>query len=159
MNGARSWHSEQTYTTTAKPADDTFWTEQGKARTAKQHTGIVRNKKAHVGIVQHGSNTDQSGAATRHNGDVLPRVLARLALTVHLVVQMGNRLAKRLDTSGGAILATVETDVDGLGSGEASFNFVFDLGVCVRGSLLVVLGVLIPLGHPLLVMLANIACG
>ena len=37
-------------------------------------SSIVRNEEANVGISKHGSNSDQTGTATRHNADILPGV-------------------------------------------------------------------------------------
>jgi len=89
-----------------------------------EHTRIVGDKEPNICIVQHGSDTNEPRTSTRHNGDVLPRVLARLALAVHLIVQMSHGLPQGLDSCRGAVLTAVDADVECLGTGEAAFYFV-----------------------------------
>ena len=59
---------------------------------------------------------------------ILPRVLGFLALAVHLVVEVCDGFAERLDAGCGTILARVYGNVEVLGAGEAAFNFVVDFG-------------------------------
>jgi hypothetical protein len=96
------------------------WGNQGR-------TCVVRDEEANVGIVQHSSDTDQPGTASRHNGHILPRIFARLVLSMHLVVKMGNGLSQRLDTCRGAVLPAGYRDVERLGSLERSFDIIVDL--------------------------------
>ncbi len=96
-------------------------------------TCIIRDKKPDIGVIQHRSNPDQAGTASRNNGDVLPGVLAGLALAVHLVVQVRHRLAQRLDAGRGAVLAAGLADVDGRRAREAALDVVVDLGVVLVG--------------------------
>ena len=89
---------------------------------------VVGNKEADVGIVKHSGDTDQTGTATRDNGDVLPGVLAVFTLAVHLVVHVGDSLTEGLDTGSGAVLPGGHGDVDGLRALKAALNVVFNLG-------------------------------
>lgn len=88
------------------------------------YTRIIRNKKPNICIIQHRGDANEACTATRHNGDVLPRVLTRLALAVHLIVQMGHGVPQGFDPRRGAILAAVDADVECLGTGEAAFYVV-----------------------------------
>ena len=90
-------------------------------------TCVVGDEEADVGIVQDSGDADQPGTSTGDNGDVLPGVLTRLVLAVHVVVQAGHGLSQGLDTSGRAILAAADADVDGLGPREAALDIVLDL--------------------------------
>ncbi len=90
-------------------------------------TCVVGDEEADVGIVQDSGDADQPGTSTGDNGDVLPGVLTRLVLAVHVVVQAGHGLSQGLDTGGWAILAAVDADVDGLGPREAALDIVLDL--------------------------------
>jgi len=94
-------------------------------------TSVVWNKKADVGVIENSGDTDQACAATRNDGNIFPGVLRGLSLAVHLVVETSNSLSQRFYTRSRAILATIQADIDGLGTGEATLNFVFDL----RGTL------------------------
>jgi len=89
---------------------------------------VIRNKETKVGRAQHSRNTDQTRATTRNNSHILPGILALLALTMVLVVQMSNRLTEGLDAGSRAVLTAGHVDLDGLGPLEASLNLVFDLG-------------------------------
>lgn len=90
-------------------------------------TCVVRNEEANVGIIEHGSNTDQSGSPTGNDRDVLPSILAWLALAVHFVVEVGNCLAQRLDARGRSILSAVDGNIEGLGSWETTLDVIVDL--------------------------------
>lgn len=47
---------------------------------------VIRNGEGQVRVAQNGSNSNQAGTATGHDAHILPGVLARLALTIMLVV-------------------------------------------------------------------------
>lgn len=103
----------------------------GEVLEERQHLvvgRVVGNEETDVGVIQDGSDTDQTGTATRDDGHVFPGVLRLLALTVHLVVHVCDGLAKGLDTGGRAILSGSSGDVDGGRSLEAALDIVFDLG-------------------------------
>jgi hypothetical protein len=97
-------------------------------KRGRRHTRIVGDKEADIGTSQNCSNPNQTRAASGDNGDVLPGVLAGLVFAVHHVVQMGDGFSQGLDTSGWPVLAAVQADVDGLGSGEAALDIVLYLG-------------------------------
>ena len=99
----------------------------------RMHTRVVGNEEADVGVVQDSSDTDETSTTAGHDGDVLPSVLARLALTVHLVVQSSNSLPQRLDARSWAILAAGGADVDVGRTGEAAFDVVLDLAFVRTG--------------------------
>ena len=65
---------------------------------------IVRNEESQVGITQNGGNSDQTSPSTRNNAHIFPGVLAFLALSVVLVVQIRDGLAERLNACGWSIL-------------------------------------------------------
>lgn len=88
---------------------------------------VVGNEEAQVGLVEDGSDTNQTGTATRNNGNILPSVLAGLALTMMLVVHVGDSLAQRLDTSGRAIFSRGNGDVDVGRTLETALDVVLDL--------------------------------
>lgn len=92
---------------------------------------VVGQEETQVRVTQHGRDSDQPSTTTRHNSHVLPGILALLVLTVHLIVQVGDRLPQGSNTGGGTILATGHGDVDGLGPLEAARDVVFYL----RGAL------------------------
>ena len=89
---------------------------------------VVRQEKRQVRSSQHGSDTDQTSTATGHNSHVLPRILAVLALAVHLVVELGDSLAEGFDTGGGGVLASVHGNFDLVGALEAALDVVLYLG-------------------------------
>jgi hypothetical protein len=62
-----------------------------------------------------------------YDSNILPGVLAGLALAMHLIVETGHSHAERLDTSGWAVLAARVADVDGLGSGKAALDIILYL--------------------------------
>ncbi len=115
-------------------------------------TGIVGNEKANVGIVQHRSDANQPGTTTRNNRNVLPCILAGLALAMVLIVEMGNGLSQGLDTGSRSILAAVEGDVNGLGPLEAALDLILYLNVVLVTWVFLVVDVVVkdlPQGHPL----------
>lgn len=61
---------------------------RGEGERRKQ-TGVIRDEKADVGVIQHGGDTNQTGTPAGDDGNIFPGVLARLALAVHLVVKAG----------------------------------------------------------------------
>ena len=91
-------------------------------------TCVVGNEEADVGVVENGGDTDEAGTPSGNDGDVLPGVLARFALAVHLVVQMGNSVPQGLDARGRAIFTARRGDVDVGGPGKAAWNVVVGLG-------------------------------
>ncbi|KAL1998542.1 hypothetical protein VTN02DRAFT_6000 [Thermoascus thermophilus] len=90
--------------------------------------GVVRDGEAQVRVAQDGGDADQAGAAAGHDADVLPGVLALLALAVVLVVEAGDGGAQRLDAGRGAVLAGGGGDGDGAGAGEAAGDVVVGVG-------------------------------
>ena len=96
----------------------------------RQHlivSSVVRNEEAQIRLVQDGSDPDQTGTAARNDGNVLPGVLASLALAVVLVVHLGNGLAEGLDTGGRRIFSAGDGDVDVAGPLEAALDVILDL--------------------------------
>jgi hypothetical protein len=91
-------------------------------------SSVIWNEKSKVGIVEHGSNSDQTSATTWHNADVLPSVLTRLSLSVVHVVQVRDRLSQGSDTSSWAVLSTGAGDVNGLGTLERALDIIVDFG-------------------------------
>ena len=89
---------------------------------------IIRNRKRQVRIAQDSSNANQPRATTRHNAHILPRILARLALAIVLIVEMGDRRAQRLDTGGRAVLARGRSDRDTGRTREAALDLVVGFG-------------------------------
>jgi len=90
-------------------------------------TSVVGDEEANIGIVQHGSNSNEPSAATRYNRNVFPRVLAGLGLAMHLVVQIGHCLSQRLDPCGWAVLTALGVQVDGSWTRKATLNVVLNL--------------------------------
>lgn len=99
-------------------------------QASEQPTSIIRDEEANVGIVQDSCDTDEASTSTGDNGDILPSILARFSLAVHLIVQVGNRLPERLDASCRAIFAAVDADIDGLRARETSFDIILYLCAC-----------------------------
>ena len=100
-----------------------------KVLEERQHLvvgSIIGDEEAQVGIVQDSGNSDQACPSTRDNGNVLPRILARLVLAVLMVVQIGHGFPQRFDTSSRAILPSCHRDIDRLGTVEAPFDVVVD---------------------------------
>ena len=93
-----------------------------------KRTRVVGNEEADVGVVENGGDTDEAGTPSGDDGDVLPGVLARLALAVHLVVQMGHSLPQGLDARGWAIFTARRGDVDVGGPRKAAWDVVVGLG-------------------------------
>lgn len=89
---------------------------------------IVWDEEAQIGIVQHGSNSDQARPPTRYDGDILPGVLALLSLAMFMVVQVGDGFPQRLDTGSGSILSSCHGDIDSLWAMEAAFDVIVDFG-------------------------------
>jgi hypothetical protein len=83
---------------------------------------IIWDEEAKIGIAQHRGDTDKTGAATRDNADVLPGVLAGLALAMVLVVEVGHGMTERLDAGGWAVLTSGHGDIDGVGTLEAALD-------------------------------------
>jgi len=90
--------------------------------------GVVGNGEGQVRVTQDSSNTDQTRSATGHNADILPGILALLALTVVVIVQTSDGGAQRLNTGGRAILPSGGGDGDRRWAGKASLDLVVDLG-------------------------------
>lgn len=100
----------------------------------RQHLRIRRvigNGEAQVRVAQNGSNSNETGSSTRHNADILPRILALFTLSVVLIVEFRNGRTQRLDTSGRAVLARRGGDRNGSRAGETAE----DLIVCLGGTL------------------------
>lgn len=89
---------------------------------------VIGQEETQIGIAQDGGNSNQTRTAARHNGHILPRVLAVLALAVHLIVQLGNGLSQGSNTGGWAVLSRGDRNVNGLGTLEAAGNVILDLG-------------------------------
>lgn len=89
---------------------------------------VVGQEEGQIRSAEDGGYANQTGAATGDNGNILPGVLALLALAMRLVVEVGDGLAEGLDAGGGAVLAGGHGNVNGVGTGETAGNVVFDLG-------------------------------
>lgn len=82
---ATNWNSESAETASFGPV--TYVLEE------RQHLivgSVIGNEETDIGITEHSSNSDQTGSTTWNDTDVLPCVLAGLALSVVLVVKFGN---------------------------------------------------------------------
>lgn len=88
---------------------------------------VVGNEKTQVRLVQHGSDTDQTGTTTGHDGNVFPSILAGLAFAVVLIIHAGDGLAQGFDAGSRGILSRGDGDVDVGGTLETAFDVVFDL--------------------------------
>lgn len=102
-------------------------TSRGRGRDSNEHTRIVRNEEPDVGIIQNSRDADKTSTASGHNSYILPRVLACLALAVHLVVELGNSFPQRLDTCCRPILSATDTNIEVGGARERSFDIIVDL--------------------------------
>lgn len=89
---------------------------------------VVGNRERQVRVAQNSSNPNQSSAATRHNADILPGVLALLSLTVVLIVQTCHGRTQRLDTGGRTVFSGRRGDGDRSRAREASLDLVVGLG-------------------------------
>ena len=89
-------------------------------------SSVIGNEEAEVCISEDSGNSDQTCSTTRDDTDVLPSVLACLALTMMVVVEVGNSLSQRFDTRSWTILATGQADIDRLGTLEAALNLIVD---------------------------------
>lgn len=89
---------------------------------------VIGNEEANIGVVQHSSDTDQASSTTGDDGNVLPAILAVLALTVHRVVHGSHSFTQGLDTGRGAVLSSSYGDVDGRRTLEAALDVILDLG-------------------------------
>lgn len=88
---------------------------------------VVGNEEAQVGLVQHGSDSDQTGTATGDDSDVLPGVLASHSLAMVLVVHLGDSLAQGLDAGGWRIFSGGDGNIDVGGPLETTLDVIFDL--------------------------------
>jgi hypothetical protein len=88
---------------------------------------LTRDEESQVTVAQHRSYTDQTRATTRHDAHVLPCILRLPPLAMMLVVQLRNCFTERLNTSRGAVLATMARNVHLLGSLEAALDLIVDL--------------------------------
>ena len=89
---------------------------------------VIWDVKTEVCIIEHARDADQSCTPSWHDGDVLPSILAVLALTVLGVVEIGDGFPQRLNARGGAVLPAVDGDVEGGGAVEAALDIVVHLG-------------------------------
>lgn len=90
--------------------------------------GVVGNKKPEIGIVENGGDSNQTGPAPGHDGDILPAILTGFALAMMCVVEVGNGHPQRFDSGGGAILSATHGDVDILGPFKAALDVIVDFG-------------------------------
>ncbi len=84
--------------------------------------------RTEVGVVQHGSNANETSSTTGHNSHVLPRVLAVFALTVVRIVQIGDGHAKWLDTSRGAVFTAIHRNIERVRTLKTAFDIIVDFG-------------------------------
>lgn len=89
---------------------------------------IIRNEETQVCIVQHGGNADQASSPSGHNGYILPRIFALLALAVMYIVEIGHRHPQWLDTCRWAIFSATHGNVNLRGAMEAALDLIVDLG-------------------------------
>lgn len=109
------------------------WASQTHVPEQRQHLivgGVIRDEETQVGLVENRGDPDQAGTTSRDDSNVLPRVLARLALAMMLVVHLGDGLAEGLDASGRGIFSAGNGNVDVSGPLEAALDVVLDL--CTR---------------------------
>lgn len=107
-----------------------FWWVPTHVPEERKHfivRSIIRDEEAQVSLVQHRSNTDQARTTAGYNGNVLPRVLAGLSLSVVFIVHVGNGLAEWLDAGGRSIFSRGDRDIDVRGPLEAAFDVILDL--------------------------------
>jgi len=52
---------------------------------------VIRDEESQIRIVQHSRNAYQARATPRDNTHILPRILARLALSMMHIIQIGDR--------------------------------------------------------------------
>jgi hypothetical protein len=90
-------------------------------------TSVVGDEEADIGVVQDGGDTDQTRTASGNDSHVLPRILAILALSMVLVIEVGDGLSKRFDTGYRAIFSAGNTDIDGLRALEAPLDVILYL--------------------------------
>lgn len=50
----------------------------------------TRNEESKIGVSDHSSNSDEASSAARDDADVFPGILTLLALTVMLIVEVGD---------------------------------------------------------------------
>ena len=65
-----------------------------------------------IRIVQDGSDANQARPSSRDNSNILPGVLARLALSMMGIIQIGNGHSQRLNPRRWSIFTTAEGDID-----------------------------------------------
>lgn len=88
----------------------------------------TRDEEAQIAVAQHSSNTNQTRTSTGDNAHVLPCILALPPLAMVLVVQRRDSLSQWPNSSRGAVLSAMSTDVDMAGSLEAALYAIIDLG-------------------------------
>lgn len=96
-------------TTTSNRDQATHIAEQRKRLRISR---VIRNEEAKIGIPKNSSDSGQPGSATRDNTHVLPSILARFALTMVLIVQIGDGLSQWLDAGSGTVFAASHADID-----------------------------------------------
>ena len=75
--------------------------------------GVVWDEEPNIGISEHRSDSDQTCSSAWDHADVLPRVLAVLALPVVVIVEVCNGFSEGFDACCRSIFACVHGDWDG----------------------------------------------
>lgn len=89
---------------------------------------VIGDGEGQVRVAQDGSNANQAGATTGNNADILPCVLALLALTVVVIVKTSHGGAQWLDTGGRAVFPRSGGDRNGSRAGETALDLVVSFG-------------------------------
>ena len=96
-------------------------------RTKRQHLVVCRviwDEEAQVSVSKDSRNSDQASSSSWDNAHVLPSILRGFSFTMMLIIELGNSLTQRLDTSSGAILASSHGNIDSLWPLKATLDFV-----------------------------------
>ena len=88
--------------------------------------GIVWDKESQVGVSKDRCYADETSSTTWDNANVLPSVLALLALAVVLIVQVSHSLSELLCASSRCIFTSGDADIDSVGLGEGMRNLILD---------------------------------
>ena len=88
---------------------------------------VVWDEEAQVCIVQYSGNSNKASSATRHNGNILPGILALLSFAVLMIVEIGHGFSQWLDTCGWSILSSTHGNINRLGAVEATLDVIVNL--------------------------------
>ena len=85
---------------------------------------VVWDEEAQVGIIQHSGDSNEARPATRHNGNILPGILALLPLAMLMVVEIGYSFSQRLYSRSRSIFPPTHRNFNGLGAVEATLDVI-----------------------------------